>query len=384
MVRGAFQNRIETIHVKKVFKATLSFFNLPFFPGTGISLLIFFLLCSTCFLVHAQVGGTTVFTILNQSPSARATAMGGTFISLLDDDASLALQNPSLINPRMNNHLSLNYTAYLSDIKAGYAGYVHTFNKIGTTFNAGIQFVNYGTFDAADEVGNSNGTFDGAEYAITIGAGREYAQHFHFGISATFLTSRLESYTASGAALTFAGCYHDSAQGLTATVEFKNVGTQFHSYTSSNKEPLPFDLQAGISKRVPHTPFLFSLVLHDLYRWDIRYDDPNEQIQTSILLDSTQQTKNKNYIGDKIFLHTIIGTEINFGQHFRISVAYNHQRRQELAFENRKGLAGFSFGAGIRINRFRFDYGRSIYNVVDGVNHLSLSANLDELFGKKM
>lgn len=310
--------------------------------------------------------------------------MGGTFISLLDDDASLANQNPSLINRRMNNHLSLNYSDYLADIKAGYAGYVHTFNKINTTFNAGIQFVNYGDFTSTDELGNSTGTFKGSEYAITLGAGREYAERFHYGISATFLTSRLESYTATAAALTFAGCYHDSAQGFTATVEFKNVGTQFKSYTGDNKEPLPFDLQAGISKRVPHTPFLFSLVLHDLYRWDIRYDDPKEQVQTSILLDSSQQTKTKDYIADKIFLHTIIGTEIYFGKNFRVSIAYNHQRRQELAFENRKGLAGFSFGAGIRINRFRFDYGRSIYNVVAGVNHLSLSANLDELFGKKM
>jgi hypothetical protein len=58
---------------------------------------------------------------------------------------------------------------------------------------------------------------------------------------------------------------------------FKNVGTQFKTYTPGIKEPLPFDIQAGVSKKLTHTPFLFSLVLHDLYRWDIRYDDPNEQ-----------------------------------------------------------------------------------------------------------
>jgi hypothetical protein len=332
----------------------------------------------------AQAGGQSVFMILNQSPSARATAMGGTFISVLDDDASLAFQNPALINPQMNNHLSLNYIDYLADIKAGYSGYVHTVKQIKTTFNAGIQFLNYGDFVSSDEIGNTSGSFNASEYAITLGAGREYAEHFYYGINATYLTSHLESYTASGAAVTFAGAYHDSAQGFAATILFKNVGTQFRSYTNSEKEPLPFDLQAGISKRVPHTPFLFSLVLHDLYRWDIRYDDPNAQQETSILLDSTQQTKDKKYIADKIFLHAIIGTEIYFGNSFRISIAYNHQHRQELAFENRKGLSGFSFGAGLRINRFRFDYARSVYDVADGVNHLSLSANLDELFGKKM
>src|SRR5438046_2049572 len=106
--------------------------------------------------------------------------------------------------------------------------------------------------------------------------------------------------------------------------------------------------------------------------------------QTTILLDTSQQVKNKNYIADKIFLHAIIGAEINFGKVFRISFAYNHQRRQELAFENRKGLAGFSFGAGLKINRFSFSYGRAIYNLAGGVNQFSLSMIRHALFGKEM
>ncbi|MEO5673618.1 MAG: type IX secretion system protein PorQ [Chitinophagales bacterium] len=354
--------------MKNIFK-----FSLPFF----------FLLFSF-FVTRAQVGGTSVFTLLNQSPSARVTAMGGNFISVLDGDASLAYQNPALLNPAMSNQLSLNYTDYLAGIKGGYAGYAHTVKKIGTTFNGGIQFLNYGDFVATDELGNTSGTFNGSEYVLTLGAGREYSERFYYGLNATFLTSRLGEYTAAGAAVSLAGAYNDSAHGFTATVQIKNVGTQFKSYTSSNNEPLPFDLQAGISKRVEHTPFLFSLVLHDLYRWDIRYSDPNEVITTSILLDSTQQVKNKDYTADKIFLHTIIGTEIYFGKNFHISIAYNHQRRAELAFENRKGLSGFSFGAGIKINRFSFDYGRAVYNLADGVNHLSLGVNLDQLFGKRM
>ncbi len=334
--------------------------------------------------LHAQVGGESVFPLLDESPSARTTAMGGLFISVFDNDAALALQNPSLINPSMHNRLSLHYIDFLADMKEGYAGYVRDFDKIKTTFNAGIQFLNYGNFTATDEIGNPIGTFNGSDYALTLGAGRTYADRFHYGMSATFLTSKLESYSANGATLTFAGAYHDSTHGFTATVLFKNVGTQFKSYLSGQNEPLPFDIQAGVSKRLEHTPFLFSLVLHDLYRWDIRYDDPNEVDQSTIFIDSTQQTKDKKYIADKIFLHTVIGAEIFFGKAFRINIAYNHQRRQELAFQDRRGLAGFSFGADLTINRFTVSYGRAIYNVAGGVNHFSLGMNLDELFGKKM
>jgi hypothetical protein len=114
-----------------------------------------------------------------------------------------------------------------------------------------------------------------------------------------------------------------------------------------------------------HTPFLFSLVLHDLYTWDMRYNDPNQADQSTILLDTTQQTKDKNYIADNLFLHTVFGLEIYFGKAFRVNLAYNHQRRQELAFDARKGLAGFSFGADLTIKQFTMSYGRAIYDVAE-------------------
>lgn len=310
--------------------------------------------------------------------------MGGDFISVLDDDPTLAFQNPSLLNPGMHNRLSVNFQDNVADITKGYAGFVHSSDKLKTTFNAGIQFASYGEFTATDEIGNVTGVFDGDEYAFTIGAGRQYLDRFSYGANITFISSQLESYHSNGAALSLAGAYHDSARGFTATLMFKNVGSQFKTYTSGNKEPIPFDLQAGISKRLIHTPFLFSLVLHDLYRWDLRYDDPNATEQNTIVIDSSQQTGDKSYFVDNLFLHTIIGTEIYIGKNVRVSFAYNHQRRQELAVELRKGLSGFSFGAGIRINRFNISYGRAIYNIAGGVNHFSLGVNLDELLGKKL
>ncbi len=310
--------------------------------------------------------------------------MGGNFISLMDDDPSLAFQNPALLNPSMNNHLSLNTVDYISDINYGYAGFVHSFDTIKTTFNAGIQYIHYGSFNSTDAVGNTSGTFNGSEYAISIGAGREYTERFYYGASITFITSHLESYTSNGAALTLAGAYHDAENGLTASVLFKNVGTQFKSYIPGNHEPLPFDIEAGISKRLIHTPFLFSLVFHDLQKFDIRYNDPNELPGTTIVLDSSRQVKSKNYIADKIFLHCIFGAEIYVGKNVRLNLSYNHQRRQELAYELHKGLSGFSFGANVRINRFNIGYGRSIYNDASGINHLTVGINFDDWFGKKM
>ena len=41
-------------------------------------------------------------------------------------------------------------------------------------------------------------------------------------------------------------------------------------------------------------------------------------------------------------------------------------------------FAGFNFGVGLKINRFRIDYGRSVYHLAGGANQLTISTNLME------
>jgi len=52
------------------------------------------------------------------------------------------------------------------------------------------------------------------------------------------------------------------------------MGTQLSTYNGTAvKEELPFDLQAGISKRLENAPFQFSVTAHHLHRFDIFYND---------------------------------------------------------------------------------------------------------------
>jgi hypothetical protein len=48
-------------------------------------------------------------------------------------------------------------------------------------------------------------------------------------------------------------------------------------------------------------------------------------------------------------------------------------RRQELKLEQRPGIAGFSFGAGLYFKRFTLDYGIMSYSAAGVQNMLSLS-----------
>ena len=95
--------------------------------------------------VIAQTGGGGVFSFLKNNASARIAAMGGNMLAIDDNDLSIAIMNPSLINSEMNNNFTLNYTDFYSDIKSGFAAYSRTFDKAGS-FTMGMQFVNYGKF----------------------------------------------------------------------------------------------------------------------------------------------------------------------------------------------------------------------------------------------
>jgi hypothetical protein len=328
----------------------------------------------------AQVGGESVYEFLNLPPSARSAALGGNLIATHDEDPDLAFHNPALLNKKMHGRIGLSTVAYLAGINYGYAGYVHHLDSAGITLNAGMQYMAYGTFQRADATGLKQGTFGAAENAYHIGASKQY-DRLTYGASVKLITSRLDTYKSIGAAMDAGVTYQDTANQLVLSLVVKNLGTQITTYSENGeREPLPFDIQIGLSKQLEHLPFRFSVVYHDLHRFDIRYDDPNQIATTNLFGDPDKSSANKSYLVDKFFRHLIFGGELTISKNLVARLGYNYQRRQELTIDGRKGLTGFSMGVSVRINRFRIDYGRSTYHVAGASNHFSIGTNLAELF----
>jgi len=152
-------------------------------------------------------------------------------------------------------------------------------------------------------------------------------------------------------------------------------------YGGVGQEPMPFDLQLGISKRFAHLPLRVMATVHHLYEWDVRYNNPAD-IQTATLLGTVDSSAlTKSHFGDKLFRHIILGGELNLGKRITIGVAYNHLRRGELAIDEKKGLAGFSFGASINLNKIQIRYARSYYHLAGAYNEFGLQLNLGQLTG---
>lgn len=330
---------------------------------------------------YSQVnGGDNVFELLNLPTSARITGLGGNLITVIDDDVNLAYANPSLLNPEMHQQLAFSHNFHLNSVKHGYAAYGQYIPSLQTTFHAGVQYVGYGEMEQTDELGQVLGTFKANDYAVTIGAGRKIDERLHIGANLKFLSSQLESYSSIGLAADLGAAYRDTSGLFVATVVARNIGTQLTTFTEDNREPLPFEIQLGLSKRLRHLPFRFSVIYRYLDRWNISYDDPNTRETEFLFGEAPAERSDAAVFIDNLFRHFVFNGEFLFGKqdNFRLRIGYNHLLRKELTVENFGSLAGFSFGAGVKIKQFRLEYGHQVYHIAGGVNHLSISTSLQE------
>ncbi len=347
-----------------------------------ISLL--FVLISGLFLstgLMAQIGGTSTYRFLNLPNSPRVAALGGNFLAIADQDLSVGLNNPSMISPEMHNALSLNFVDYYTDINYGFVSYSRTFDKLGS-FAASMQYIDYGRFTYTDEtgiLGEESGEFTAGEYAFVLGWGRRLDSLFSIGANLKPVFSTFETYNSFGLGVDVAASYH-ARSGFTASLVARNIGRQISTYTAANREPLPFELQFGLSKKLNHMPFRYSLLLTNLQKWDLTYYDPLEDVVDPF----TGELKTKSKTGemvDKALRHVVLGGEFLPTKNFSIRFGYNYQRRQEMKIESKRSTVGFSWGFGFRISKFNFSYSRSTYHLAGSPNFLSIAFNLGE-FGK--
>lgn len=331
---------------------------------------------------QAQVtGGQHAFEFLNLPQSPHITALGGANVSNPMQDISMALQNPALMRPYLHNQISLAYNNYYAGVSIANLAYGYHIPKLNTSFLLGVQYLNYGSFDATDNIGNVIGSFRATDFAISIGASRQYLERWRYGATLKFAYSGFADKVAAGLLADVGITYTDTANLLVVGAVAKNMGTMMATYGGIGQEPMPFDLQLGISKRFAHLPLRVMATVHHLYEWDIRYSNPAD-VQTSTLLgtaDSSELTG--KHFGDKLFRHLIVGGELNLGKRITIGVAYNHLHRGELAIAEKKGLAGFSFGASINLNKIQVRYARSYYHIAGAYNEFGLQLNLGQLTG---
>ncbi len=328
------------------------------------------------------VGGEYAFAFLRLSNAPHVSALGGINVANNDNDIAFALQNPSLMRPSLHNELELNYNSYYAGISVANLQYGYYDKKINTSFALGVQYLNYGSFTQTDNLGNQLGTFSANDYALTLAASRSYGEHWRYGADLKLAHSDLFAGSA-GALLTDVGIsYFDTASLICFGATAKNMGVMTKKYNPNlPAEPLPFDLQLGISKQLKHVPLKLLMTVHHLYEWDIRYDNPADVTTSSILGNDTASSKSKSHFGDILARHLIFGAELTLAKRLTLTVSYNDLMRSELALQSRTGITGFSFGASLYLDKFQVHYGRSYYHLAGAYNEIGITMALNKLFG---
>lgn len=325
---------------------------------------------------NGQIGGTGIMKFVDLPPSSRSASLGGNAISIKDDDVTLAIQNPSLLNQSMDNHFAISYIDYLAGSNIGSIVYAHAYDSINTGM-IGMQYINYGTFTEADVNGNITGTFTAEEYNFFAGYSRQW-HDFSYGGQLKLLYSDLYIATSYAAEVDLSGTY--KKKGFTAAVVFRNIGYQITPY-SDVREPMPFEIQAGVSEKPEHMPIRFSVILVHLETPNMTYINTNAP-QTIDLATGQPIVQNITF-GDEVFRHFIFGAEILVSKNFNIRVGYNVERRQELSIPTDMGLVGYSVGMGIRVNRFHISYGLAGYSLAGASNTFTITTNFSDFKQKK-
>ena len=344
-------------------------------------LITFILFILLYFQVFSQAG-TGVYQFLDLPVSSRLAALGSANVSLRDNDINFAFANPALLTSETNNMIGLNMANYLADIQFGSAVYGRNFGD-KNYFSIGIQYVDYGKFKYTTELNDQTGDtyFTAKDMALNIMYARPLTNRITVGATLKPVYSALETYTSFGLAMDAGVSYNDSANLFSAGLVLRNMGTQLKGYYSDEGvqhiEPMPFNVELGITKKFAHAPLRFSITLQNLQQWDLNYQSTNQPVSD---LNATPIPVTASNIGfvDMAFRHTIFAVELVPTKNFYLTASYNHRRHQEMAMSGFKSMAGFSFGGGIKLYKFHVGFGMSQFQVGNYSYQFSISTSLNE------
>ena len=290
--------------------------------------------------------------------SARAVALGGTSITVVEPEMSLAEQNPALLCPEMAGQASFSYTRYMGDVTMGYAGYAGQFLEVGG-WSMGVRFVDFGDFTGYDEQGIKTGNFSVKDISLQAAVGYPVNDRLRIGGQLKALFTTYESYSAFAMGVDIGANYYNEATGTSLSVTATNLGGQFKALYEERAEHLPTQLNVGWSTELQHLPFVVSVTACRLLDWN---DD--------FVTESGTVAHYKD--AERVLNHLIFAAEWDATDAFWLGASYNY--RHQRSFIGQGGfLRGIALGGGLRYQRFALQAAYASAHAGEGSLTLQLS-----------
>lgn len=321
---------------------------------------------------YSQIAGESVYQFLNVSTSARQIALGGEILNL-ENDINQPIWNPSVINNDLDRKLSVNYSSYISGINIGSISYAREINRRFGTLHGSIKYLDYGNLIGADENGNETGSFSAKDIAVSMGYSYNLPNsNFYFGSNIKFISSSISNFSSTGIAADIALLYKNLYKPYSFTLVIRNIGTQLSTFNGS-REKLPLKVALGGSYKLEYVPLKWYVTIDNLQKWDISESNPSNNTTD---LEGNITENNTGFIGNTL-RHFVIGAELFPESLINVRLGYNFKRAAELKLQNARTFSGISFGFGVKMNRFKFNYAHSKFHTASNISTFSLEIDLD-------
>jgi hypothetical protein len=322
--------------------------------------------------INSQIGGENVYQFLNVSTSARQIALGGEVLTLIDD-VNQPIWNPSVINDKMDNQISANYSSYLAGINVGSLSYARLISRRFGTIHGSIKYLDYGTLIGSDEQGNEVGNFNANDLAISIGYAINLPwTNLYIGANIKLINSNISNFTSTGFATDFSLLYYSPFKSYAFTIVVRNLGTQIKTFNGTY-ENLPFKVAIGASYQLEYVPLRWYLTLDNLQKWNISVANPSEQTTD---LEGNVTNEKIGFVGNTL-RHFVVGAELFPESVINFRLGYNFRKAAELQLQNVRTFGGISLGFGIKMNNLKFNYAYSKFHSAANTSTFSLQIDLN-------
>lgn len=308
--------------------------------GVAVSATLIALSVALPLSVSAQYGRTS-YDFLNIPTSAHAFALGGVAPALIDDDVTLADQNPALIGPELEKSVAFNYMLYMNSGNFAGLRYGMSAGEHGA-WAAGIRYLNYGSLTRYDENGVEGDKFKPTDMVFEGTYSHDITDRWRGGVNLKMVYSHYDVYSAFAIAADLGVNYYDPDHDLSFSFLLKNAGGQVKRFDSEYNR-LPFDIQIGYMQGLGSGPFSLAITATNLVRWKLPYYKHDK---------NSDQLELKSSFFPNLFRHLIFGLQYTPSDKFWVALSYNYKTRTDMGAYQQSFLSGINLGLGFRAKGF--------------------------------
>lgn len=318
-------------------------------------IIMYIALLMTSTLSAQDLSGYEVF---NLPVSARAMALGGTNVSVVEPELSLSDQNPALLCRDMEKQIAISYSNYTTSVNSFYGAFANSLPNAGT-WSASIRYINFGEFQGYDESGVSTSTFTAQDIALQGAVAYPLNDYWRVGSQLRVIYSGYERYKAWALGVDLGLNYYNGETGTSFSLTASNIGGQIKPLHENRRQSMPTQMALGFTRELKRLPLCVSITAHRLLDWDDRYVDGS----------GTEHTYSN---AEMVFNHLIFGVEWIITDNIYLAAAYNY--RNQRRFSGQGGfLRGLSLGGGFKWRKFDFQVAYASYNTTSGTLNLQVN-----------